>query len=44
MKAADHKMSSQEEQIAQRKANLEEIARLGVAPYPNKFERRHTVA
>jgi lysyl-tRNA synthetase, class II len=36
-------MSSQEEQIAQRKANLEAIARLGVAPYPNRFERRHTV-
>jgi lysyl-tRNA synthetase class 2 len=36
-------MSSQEEQIAQRKTNLEAIARLGVPPYPNKFERRHTV-
>jgi lysyl-tRNA synthetase class 2 len=36
-------MSSQEEQIAQRRANLEAIARHGVSPYPNKFERRHTV-
>src|SRR3954467_1347682 len=43
MKTAARTMSSQEEQIAQRKANLEEITRLGVAPYPNRFERRHTV-
>jgi lysyl-tRNA synthetase class 2 len=44
MKTAERTMSSQEEQIAQRKANLEEITRLGVAPYPNRFERRHTVS
>ncbi len=37
-------MSSQEEQIQQRKANLEALARLGVEPYPHKFERRHTVS
>jgi lysyl-tRNA synthetase class 2 len=37
-------MSSEDELIAQRKANLESLAKLGVAPYPNKFERRHTVA
>src|SRR3954466_6372432 len=43
MKTAERTMSSQEEQIAQRKANLEEITRLGVAPYPHRFERRHTV-
>src|SRR3954462_15928741 len=43
MKTAERTMSSQEEQIAQRKANLEEITRLDVAPYPNRFERRHTV-
>src|SRR3954453_11688574 len=43
MKTAERTMSSQEEQIAQRKANLEEIARLGIAPYPNRFDRRNTV-
>jgi lysyl-tRNA synthetase class 2 len=36
-------MSSEEEQIAQRKANLEEIKKLGVEIYPHTFERRHTV-
>jgi lysyl-tRNA synthetase class 2 len=36
-------MSSQEEQIQQRKSNLAELARLGVATYPNRFERRHAV-
>jgi lysyl-tRNA synthetase, class II len=36
-------MSSQEEQVAQRRANLEELARLGVDVYPNRFERRHTI-
>src|SRR5436189_608583 len=43
MKTAERTMSSQEEQIAQRKANLEEISRLGVAPYPHRFDRRHMV-
>jgi lysyl-tRNA synthetase class 2 len=37
-------MSSQEEQIAQRRSNLDEIARLGVETYPRAFERQHTVA
>jgi lysyl-tRNA synthetase class 2 len=37
-------MSSQEEQIAQRRANLQELVRLGVEIYPHQFERRHTVA
>jgi lysyl-tRNA synthetase class 2 len=37
-------MSSQEEQIHQRRANLEELARLGVETYPHSFERRHTIA
>src|SRR5437762_8610730 len=36
-------MSSQEEQIAQRRANLDAMARLGVDVYPHKFERQHTV-
>ena len=38
------RMSSQEEQIQQRRANLEALTRLGVAPYPNKFARRHSVS
>jgi lysyl-tRNA synthetase, class II len=37
-------MSSQDEQIQQRKANLEALTRLGVSAYPHHFERRHTVA
>jgi lysyl-tRNA synthetase class 2 len=37
-------MSSQEEQIQQRRANLDELARLGVAIYPNRFDRRHTIS
>jgi lysyl-tRNA synthetase class 2 len=37
-------MSSQEEQIAQRKSNLAELARLGVDVYPRRFDRTHTVA
>ncbi len=36
-------MSSQEEQLQQRQANLEELASLGVAVYPHRFDRRHTV-
>src|SRR5687767_11509588 len=35
-------MSSQEEQIQQRKSNLEELARLGVDTYPSRFEARHS--
>src|SRR5882762_1492597 len=37
-------MSSQEEQIQQRQANLEALKALGVAAYPHKFERRHTIS
>jgi lysyl-tRNA synthetase class 2 len=37
-------MSSQDEQIQQRKANLEAIVRLGVAPYPNRFDRLDAIA
>jgi lysyl-tRNA synthetase, class II len=37
-------MSSQDEQIQQRRAHLEEIAGLGVPVYPNSFERTHTVS
>jgi lysyl-tRNA synthetase class 2 len=37
-------MSSQEEQIEQRRENLAELVKVGVDVYPRKFERRHTVA
>jgi lysyl-tRNA synthetase class 2 len=37
-------MSSQEEQIQQRRANLDELARLGVEIYPHAFERTHTIS
>jgi lysyl-tRNA synthetase class 2 len=37
-------MSSQEEQIQQRRANLDELTALGVAIYPSRFDRRHTVS
>ena len=36
-------MSNEEEQFAQRLAKLEELRRLGVAPYPTRFERTATV-
>jgi lysyl-tRNA synthetase class 2 len=36
-------MSSQDEQIEQRKANLEALRQLGVAVYPNRFDWRDTV-
>jgi lysyl-tRNA synthetase, class II len=36
-------MSSQEEQEQQRRANLEELKKLGVEVYPRRFERRHTI-
>jgi lysyl-tRNA synthetase class 2 len=37
-------MSSQEEQIAQRRSNLNELRELGVPLYPNRFDRHHTVS
>src|SRR6266545_1734312 len=37
-------MSSQDEQIQQRRANLEALAALGVDMYPRTFERRHTIS
>jgi lysyl-tRNA synthetase, class II len=37
-------MSSEVEQIAQRKAKLDEIVALGVVPYPNQFARTATVS
>jgi lysyl-tRNA synthetase class 2 len=36
-------MSSQEEQIAQRRSNLRELAALGIEVYPRRFERKDTV-
>jgi lysyl-tRNA synthetase, class II len=37
-------MSSQEEQIAQRRANLEALIKLGVDVYPHSFNRKDTIA
>jgi lysyl-tRNA synthetase, class II len=37
-------MSSEEEQIQQRRANLDKLAELGVAAYPHRFERTHTIS
>ena len=37
-------MTSQDEQIAQRRANLQAIEALGIAPYPHAFPRRDTVS
>src|SRR5947209_4419163 len=37
-------MSSQDEQIQQRRENLASLVRLGVEIYPRAFERRDTIA
>jgi lysyl-tRNA synthetase class 2 len=37
-------MSSQEEQVQQRRANLAAITALGLDPYPHAFDRRHSVS
>ncbi|HJZ70093.1 MAG TPA: lysine--tRNA ligase [Vicinamibacterales bacterium] len=37
-------MTSQEEQVDQRRANLAELERLGVDIYPRRFDRRHTIS
>jgi lysyl-tRNA synthetase class 2 len=37
-------MSNEQEQIAQRRANLEELAKLGVAAYPHECARSETIA
>jgi len=36
--------TSLDEQIQQRRANLDELAALGIEIYPRKFERRHTIS
>jgi lysyl-tRNA synthetase, class II len=37
-------MSNEESQIAQRRANLEAITKLGISPYPHKFDSKDTVS
>jgi lysyl-tRNA synthetase class 2 len=37
-------MSSHDEQVQQRRANLDALAALGVETYPRSFERRHTIS
>ena len=37
-------MSSEEEQILQRRAHLTELEQMGLDPYPHRFERRATVS
>ena len=37
-------MTSQDEQIQQRRANLDELSQLGVDIYPRRFDRRHAVS
>jgi lysyl-tRNA synthetase, class II len=37
-------MSSEDDQIAQRRANLDAVTRLGIRPYPNRFAPSHTVS
>ena len=37
-------MSSQDEQIAQRRLHLQQLEQLGIDIYPCRFDRRHTVA
>jgi lysyl-tRNA synthetase, class II len=37
-------MTQEDEQIQQRRANLAALARLGVDPYPHRFDRTHTVS
>ena len=37
-------MTSQDEQVAQRRANLDALGALGIERYPHRFDRRHAVA
>jgi len=37
-------MTSLDEQLQQRRANLEELVRLGVDTYPRRFDRTHTIS
>ena len=37
-------MTSLDEQLQQRRANLDELVKLGVDVYPRRFNRTHTIA
>jgi lysyl-tRNA synthetase class 2 len=37
-------MTQEDEQIQQRRTNLDALTRLGVRPYPHRFERTHSVS
>jgi lysyl-tRNA synthetase, class II len=37
-------MASLEEQLAQRRSNLDELTKLGVEVYPRRFDRTHTIS
>ena len=37
-------MASLEEQLAQRRSNLSELAKLGVEIYPRRFDRTHSIS
>ena len=37
-------MSSQDEQLQQRRSNLAELGNLGIEIYPRRFDRRHTIS
>ena len=37
-------MTSLDEQLQQRRANLDELIKLGVAVYPSRFDRTHTIS
>ena len=41
---SERSMSSEDEQVQQRKSNMAELAKLGVEIYPRTFERRHTIS
>src|ERR1051326_6124664 len=37
-------MATLEEQLAQRRSNLEELTKLGVEVYPRRFDRTHSIS
>ena len=37
-------MTSLDEQLQQRRANLDELAKLGVEIYPRRFDRTHAIS
>ena len=41
---AEQAAQKESDQLRQRRANFEELQKLGVAPYPHQFERTHTVS